>query len=482
MKFVRTAFVVGAVASALGVPAGASAAPSWAPARTAALPSGATGLPQGYLPALACASVGNCVASGDYTNAAGDSVAVMLNEVNGVWRSPVTLTPPSGAAATADATVFSVACGAPGYCSVVGNYEDKSGNSLGFVANEVAGAWRDAVEAALPANALSSGQNAQLRSVACPKANYCTAVGTYSAKSTSLGQTEGLVIDEVAGTWRHGSEVHLPGGTNANPFVLLNQVACATAGNCSAVGSYIDDNGATHGLLVSERATNWSAGLSLVLPGNASAYPNASLSSIACTSASGCTAIGTYDNAAGDVDGLAVAESNGAWHRAVALVMPSGASSNPHTFLYGYGGISCPTAEDCSAGGQYTDTSNKYQGFLVDEVNGAWQTATELKLPAGAQEAGKNGGVVAVSCVSVGNCSAGAAYLDGSGDYQALVVNRVSGTWQTGTKVALPAGATSVGIAGGVYGLICETVNQCTATGSYLRSATVYEGFTLATN
>ena len=62
-----------------------------------------------------------------------------------------------------------------------------------------------------------------------------------------------------------------------------------------------------------------------------------------------------------------------------------------------------------------------------------------MKLPAGAQEAGKNGGVVAVSCVSVGNCSAGAAYLDGSGDYQALVVNRVSGTWQTGTKVALPA-------------------------------------------
>jgi hypothetical protein len=482
MKFVRTAFVVGAVASVLAVPAGASAAPSWATARTAVLPSGATGLPQGYLPALACASVGNCVASGDYTNAAGDSIAVALNEVNGVWRSPVRLTPPSNAAANPSATVFSDACGAAGYCSIVGTYEDKSGNSLGFVDNEVAGAWRGAVEAALPANATTSGQNAQLRSVACPKANYCTAVGTYSAKSATLGETEGLVLDEVAGTWRHGAEVHLPGGTNVNPFVLLNQVACATAGNCSAVGSYIDHNGATHGLVVNERATNWSAGLSMVLPGNASAYPNGSLSSIDCTSPGACTAVGSYDNASGDVEALAVNESGGAWRRAIALTMPSGASANPHTFLYGYGGISCPTAEDCSAGGQYTDTSNKYQGFLVDEVNGAWQTATELKLPAGAQEAGKNGGVVAVSCVSVGNCSAGAAYLDGSGDYQALVVNRVSGTWQTGTKVALPAGATSVGIAGGVYGLICETVNQCTATGSYLRSATVYEGFTLATN
>jgi hypothetical protein len=481
MKFIRTTCVIAAMVSVLAVPAGASAAPSWAAARTAVLPSGATGLPQGYLPALACASVGNCVAGGDYTNAKGDSIAVVLNEVGGAWRSPVTLTPPSNAAAEPAATIFSVACGAPGNCGAVGTYQDKSGNSLGFVDDEVGGTWRDAVEAALPANAVASGQNAQLRSLACPAANECSAVGTYSAKSTGLPQTEGLVLNEVAGTWRPGAEVHLPSGTNANPFVVLNQVACATSGNCGAVGSYIDSNGATHGLLVSERAARWSPGLSLTLPGDASAFPDGSLSSIDCASSGVCTAIGTFDDAAGDTEGLAVSEANGAWTRATALAMPSGASSNPHVFLYGYGGISCPAANDCSAGGQYTDASGKYQGFFVDEVNGTWQAATELKLPAGAQEAGKNGGVVAVSCVSVANCSAGAAYLDGAGDYQALVVNRVSGTWQTGTKVTLPSGATSVGIAGGVYGLICEAANQCTATGSYLRTATVYEGFTLAT-
>ncbi|MGD0053891.1 MAG: hypothetical protein ABSC34_00440 [Acidimicrobiales bacterium] len=482
MKFVRSAFVVGAVVSVFAVPAGASAAPTWASARTAVLPSGATGLPQGYLPALACASVGDCVAGGDYTNTKSQAEGLLLNEVNGAWRSPLTITPPSNAAANASTNVFSVACGAVGYCSAVGSYQDKSGNALPFTVSEVAGTWRDALEATLPANAIASGQNAQLRSIDCARANYCTAVGTYDAKFTPLAQTEGLVLDEVAGTWRPGAEVHLPGGTNANPLVALNQVACASAGNCSAVGQYTDANGATHGLVVSERASRWSSGLSLVLPGNASAYPDASLSSVACAPNATCTAIGSYANATGDLEGLATSESNGTFARASAFVMPSGASSNPHVFLYGYGGISCPSSGNCSAGGQYTDTSDKYQGFLIDEVNGTWQTAAELKLPSGAQEAGKNGGVVALSCVSPGNCSAGAAYLDASGEYQALVVNRISGTWQTGTKVALPSGATSVGVAGGVYGLICKRANECTATGSYLKNATVYEGFTLGTS
>ena len=43
----------------------------------------------------------------------------------------------------------------------------------------------------------------------------------------------------------------------------------------------------------------------------------------------------------------------------------------------------------------------------------------------------------------------------------------------------LPA---SVGVDGGVYGLICKAANRCTGVGSYLRSATVYEGFTISVN
>jgi hypothetical protein len=62
------------------------------------------------------------------------------------------------------------------------------------------------------------------------------------------------------------------------------------------------------------------------------------------------------------------------------------------------------------------------------------------------------------------------------------VINRVNGNWLTGTKVALPSGAASVGVDGGVYGLVCKNVNECTATGSYQQTSTVYEGFTISVN
>jgi hypothetical protein len=182
------------------------------------------------------------------------------------------------------------------------------------------------------------------------------------------------------------------------------------------------------------------------------------------------------------VQGLAVSEQARSWKRATAMVMPAGAKSDPRVFFYGFNAISCSSSGNCSAGGQYTDAGGHYQGFFVDQVNGAWQSASELKLPSGAAQAGKNGGVVALSCTSSSTCSAGAAYVDASGDYQALVINRVGGAWQAGTKVSLPAGAASVGVDGGVYGLICKSANACTATGSYQKSATVYEGFTLSVN
>jgi len=48
----------------------------------------------------------------------------------------------------------------------------------------------------------------------------------------------------------------------------------------------------------------------------------------------------------------------------------------------------------------------------------------------GSADGRRNGGVVAVSCRSAGNCSAGAAYLDASSEYQALVINEVGGQWK----------------------------------------------------
>jgi hypothetical protein len=174
-----------------------------------------------------------------------------------------------------------------------------------------------------------------------------------------------------------------------------------------------------------------------VLPGDASAYPSADVSEVTCVSTANCTALGTFTDAAGDIEGMTVTETHGVWARALTMAMPASAAPNPHTFFYGYGGLSCASTGNCSAGGQYLVGTSSYEGFFINEVDGTWQTATEMAMPAGAEMAGRNGGVVAVSCRSAGNCSAGAAYLDGSSAYQALVLNEVAGHWRAGQKITL---------------------------------------------
>jgi hypothetical protein len=484
VKSKRTALLVIPLSLVLvALPAAATApAPQWHSAKAATLPSGATGLPDGFLPALSCPSAGNCSAGGAYSDGAGNVQGLLLNEVKGVWRAPTRLLPPSQADKDPSLTINALSCATAGNCAAVGSFDDTHNNSQSFVANEVDGVWKRAQEVSLPSGAGVSVQNSEVHSVDCWSPGDCSAIGSYLDNTSPSGYAQGLEVNEVHGVWGRARETVLPSNANADPYVDINQVACTHGGNCVAVGSYIGVGSATEGLVVTETNGVWESATATVLPGNASAYPSGLVSEVACVSTGNCTAIGTYTNASGDVEGMTLTETRSVWARALAMAMPSGAATSPHTFFYGYGGLDCASVGNCSAGGQYLDGSGEYQGFFIDEVNGAWRQATELVLPTGALMAGKNGGVVAVSCRSEGNCSAGAAYLDGSSEYQALVVNEVAGHWETGLKVTLPTGNNTVGVDGGVYGLICHAEGPCTATGSYMKTLTNYEGFTVTTS
>lgn len=442
------------------------------------LPSGGSGVYQGYLPFLSCPSAGNCVAGGSYaagTNQAG----LLLNEVAGVWRTPTAVLPPNDAAtgSAAGVSIYGVSCAAAGNCSAVGTYYDKANNLQSFVESEVGGRWLAATKIALPTNALLSNQSSLVHSISCKAIGACSAVGTYEANATPTANIEGFVANEVNGRWLTAREVVLPAGVRGNPNVTLNQVACTSDGNCSAVGSYIDADNVTHAMVVIEVKRAWRPATALLLPGNASAYSGASLSEVTCSTAGACDAVGTYNTTTG-VQGMAASEIRGGWRRAVQLQLPSNAAANPHVLFFGFQGIACPTAGNCASGGQYIDASGLYQGFLVNEVNSRWQAASELALPAGSRQASKNGGVVAVSCSSPGICSAGAAYVDASGSYQALTINEINRTWQPGVRLALPAGALGVGIYGGIYSIVCQPNGTCAGIGSYLDSSSNYQGFT----
>jgi hypothetical protein len=485
MKFKRTALAVSSCLTlAFALPAGATstAPPQWHAAKAASLPTGARGLPQGFLPALSCSSAGNCSAGGSYSDAKSDTQGLILNEVKGVWTAPTKLIAPSGAAANPFVTVNSMSCKVAENCVAAGSYYDKAGNAQSFVVAELGGRWQSMREVVLPPRASATARVSEIHAVSCWSVGNCSAIGDYLDSTTPVGHSEAMVVSEVRGKWSRAVEVKLPAGVNANPYVTISQLTCSSNGRCVAVGSYIDANNSTQGLILAGTNGTWGSSKSVTLPGNANAYPGATLNEVACVSAGNCTALGTYTNATGHNEGMSVMDVRGTWQRADAMAMPANAATNPRVFFYGYGGLSCASIGNCSAGGQYLVGTSTYEGFFINEVNGTWDVATQMVLPAGAQMAGKNGGVVAVSCRSGGNCSAGAAYVDGSGQYQALVVNEVGGTWKAGQKITLPTGASSVGVDGGVYGLVCHTTGPCTATGSYLTTSTNYEGFTVTTS
>ena len=481
----RSAVLVALLSLTFTLPAAATnAEPRWHVAQIASLPHGALGIPQGYLPALSCPLAGYCTAGGAYNDASGNAQGLVLSESAGLWKTPTKLLAPLGALINPSLTVESISCGAVGSCVAVGNYLDTSNGAQSFLASEVHGLWSRSREVLLPANAATTGQKSQLRSISCTSARDCSAVGSYLDNSTPTGHSVGYVLSEVRGSWSNAIETREPADANVNPYVGFNQITCGAAGDCSAVGSYIDRNNVTHGLLLDQRGGTWNGGSVLALPGDANSFPSATLSEVSCATATNCTAIGTYTTILGAINGLTTTDVGGTWQRATAMQLPSGFGANPHVFFYGFAGLSCTSIGSCTAGGQYRDATALFEGFLINEVNGVWEQATELTLPNGARAAGKNGGVVAVSCRRAGDCSAGAAYLDGADRYQALIVNEVGNHWGAGLEVKLPPRATSVGADGGVYGLVCDRRGPCAATGSFLdsTSTSTYEGFTVSTD
>ena len=83
--------------------------------------------------------------------------------------------------------------------------------------------------------------------------------------------------------------------------------------------------------------------------------------------------------------------------------------------------VSCASAGNCSAAGDYADSSG-HQVFVVSQGGGTWHTAIEVPGTAALNRGGQ-ARVNSVSCAAAGNCSAGGRYLGSSGRQQAFVVS-----------------------------------------------------------
>ena len=397
---------------------------------------------------LSCGSPGNCSAVGFYRSSAGPQ-GFVVSQVDGVWETFEDV-PGLVAANAGNARVTSVSCASPGNCSAVGTY--KSGILYQvFVVSQVDGVW-DTFEDVPGLVAANTGGNVNVNSVSCGSVGNCSAGGYYY--STDFG-TRAFVVSQVDGVWQTFEDV--PGQVLSGSVVM--SVSCASAGNCSAGGYHAADTG-YQAFVVSQVAGTWGtledvADLAAVNTGNYS-----QVNSVSCASAGNCSAGGSYISDTGP-QAFVVSQVDDVWQTfedVPGLVAANtGGDSNVMS-------VSCASAGNCSAGGHYYTDSGQ-QAFVVSQVDGAWQTFEDVPGLV-AVNPGGDSDVRSVSCASAGNCSAGGYYYLNDSGNQAFVVSQVDGVWQTFEDVPGLVAVNISGNAR-ITSVSCATAGNCSAGGIY---------------
>jgi hypothetical protein len=422
----------------------------------------------GTLAEVSCSSPGNCAAAGSYTDRSGQGQAFVVTEKNGWWGTAIEVPGLAALNTGGNAEISALSCGSAGNCAADGSYATSSNRARAFVVSEKNGWWGKAMQ--VPGLAALSGASGDslAGSLSCASAGNCTAGGSYYPRPAG---ERAFVVSEKNGWW--GRAIKVPGLAalhNNGAYVGIDSVSCASAGNCAVTGYY--DNGAPEAFVISDINGSW--GRAIEVPGSA-AFVTATFASVSCISAGNCSAVGYSGSPTTDASfgPLAVSEKNGAWGKAISV--PGTAASARNAAV----SVSCGSPGNCVAGGNEAPIIyGPYQAFVVSQKNGSWRKAIEVPGSA-ALNTGGNAGVLSVSCGSARDCSAGGYYQDGSGDQQAFVASENNGTWGKAIEVPGSARLNAGGFAQ-VMSVSCTWAGYCAAGGSYTNRSGTDEAFVVS--
>jgi hypothetical protein len=426
---------------------------NWQHAVQAQPPAGAAADPfkvsqGGGLVDIACPAAGDCTAIGRYTDANRTDHGVLFTETRGHWARGVQITRPSNAVTSPRAKsgvvdvvgLASISCNSVGNCVAVGNYESNAEVWEPMLIVEHGGHWARAIEAPMPAKAPVEGQNAVLLSVTCSHSGTCTAAGEYIDSS---GHQQGLLVTGGGSNWSAAPAPAPPTDADVDPNVIPSSVACASDGQCAAVGTYVNPLQNSLGLLLNESSGSWAGATGASLPANAAPASTVGdqtvvLASVACPQAVTCTAVGWYFDNYENGQGLLVSQAGGVWQPGAEVTLPSNAVGGLEKQSAGLDWISCASLGNCLATGVYTDIGYNSQGLLLSEVNGVWQTGVQSPLPPNASNV-QYAAVNQADCTGVGACTVIGQYNDRRGDVLGYMLSETNGAWGHATELVLPS-------------------------------------------
>ena len=415
------------------------------------------------LNSVSCGAAGNCVAGGSYGDGSGHGQAFVASEKNGTWRKAIEVPGVGILNVGGFATVYSVSCATAGNCAAVGIYTDVSGHGQAFVVSETNGTWGTAIKVPGTARLNKFGTSINHDFVSCASPGNCAAVGGYEDGASHF---QVFVASQTNGTWSKAIKMPFLGILNWGGSAQVSSVSCATAGNCAAAGSYRDRSGHAQAFVVSLTNGVWDTAIEV--PGSAALNVgrDASADSVSCVSAGNCTAVGDYSDGVGSPQGrpqpFAVRETNGTWGEAIKMPGHGLFDADAGANVIA---VSCAKAGNCAAGGTYDDAVLSQQAFVANEKSGTWRHAIEVP-GSGTLNTARFAVVKSVSCPSAGNCAAGGFYMAGSPAHEeAFVVNEANGTW--GNAIEAPGSVTLNAGDAAVTSVSCHS-GRCAAGGTYV--------------
>jgi hypothetical protein len=371
------------------------------------------------------------------------------------WGQAATL-PGTGTLGTQGASGVSVSCPSAGNCTAAGTYS-ASGAEQSFVISKRNGHWGTAQE--IPGlGTLNTGGDAEVIAISCGSAGNCVAAGTYFAGSARAG----FVAVQKAWHWSAASPIKGLSDLNADGLATVRSVSCSSAGNCAVSGSYLDSSELTQAFVATVRSGHWAKAIEV--PGTSSLNAGGSAQTIAvsCKKAGDCSAVGDYRPETARTSVFVSTEKNGHWSTAIRLPGIHGLNGGGAAFP---AALSCSSAGYCVAGGAYTSSKGHQQAFLATQKNGHWKSAAEAR-GTGALNKGGMAEVTALSCPSAGNCAAGGDYTRSADHGELFLATEHQGRW--GTARAMPGiSSHNKGSTSQVYTLSCSSAGNCSAGGYY---------------
>jgi len=398
------------------------------------------------LGSVSCPSSTMCQGVGSLTyGKAGVKRAVAFKLAGGLWtslgadghqRSWSLSEIPSSPVSSEAADKADVACTSSTFCMRVGT------TVVGSTTESKAKTWNGSAWTTVSTPSPSGSSSAELQAVACSSNTSCRAVGSYVAS----GVTKTMSLSWNGTAW---SVVTTAVPAEATSSRLMG-IACASASDCRAVGSYVI-SGATKNLALAWNGTAWSVTTTPIPSGATSSQ----LSGIACPASTTCRAVGSYVDSGGMTKTLAMAWNGTAWSVATSP-NPSGAKESK------LADVTCASTVSCFAVGRWVNSESKVKGLAELYSSSAWSVS-------GLGEAESNPTeLYGVACLSSVECFAVGKYFKGSGEaeirgsFVARVVIVGNLAYWAPEPVTDPVGSTRAGLTGAM----CPSSSYCMAVGA----------------